>query len=247
MIVISGLSNIFAGTIDPQVSDDKYIEYGTQHKCIVEINGVFCSDPKIKCRASAVIVKPQIILTAAHVVKPIQDCYITVNDKKIKVLLSVMLDSFSDSELGPNDIAVCYLENKVDLDFYPELYSDNDEIGKVCSISGFGFTGTYDKGVSKFDGKKRAGSNKIDCLTNNMLCCSVNTKPKTSLEFMIANGDSGGGLFIDKKLAGINSSIMTNDGKLDSNYNEESLHTRISLHKKWIEFIIEKFEALEKD
>jgi hypothetical protein len=62
------------------------------------------------------------------------------------------------------------------------------------------------------------------------------------MEFLIASGDSGGGLFIDQKLAGINSCVMTTDGHTDSNHNDESGHTRISQHINWIESTINENE-----
>ena len=61
---------------------------------------------------------------------------------------------------------------------------------------------------------------------------------------LIGHGDSGGGLFIDKKLAGIHSCIYTGDGKLDSSYKDYSAHTRVSLHKPWIDLIINEYEGI---
>jgi secreted trypsin-like serine protease len=55
------------------------------------------------------------------------------------------------------------------------------------------------------------------------------------LEFLIASGDSGGGLFIDNKLAGIHSCVMTVGKNPQSKYGEESGHTRISNFIEWIE------------
>lgn len=242
--MLSLFTNTFAGTIDPKIDDSKYIEYGSKHECVVELGGFF-GDANKPYYASAVIIKPRIVLTAAHVVKQAKDCFITHNGEKNDILFAVMLEEYKEENIGPYDLAICYLEKKVKINFYPELYEKDDEISKICSISGFGITGTFDKGMSKFDGKKRAGSNIIDTIISGMLVCSVNKSPKTSLEFLICSGDSGGGLFIDKKLAGINSCIMTDDGKLDANYNEDSLHTRISLHKEWIDSIVAKLEKLD--
>lgn len=245
-IICFGLSQIYAGTIDPNTPDSKYLEYGKKHECVVQLSGLY-GENKSSYKGSAVIIKPRIALTAAHVVQKATDCVISVNDTKIKILFAVILKEYNEDNIGPYDIAICFLERDAIIGFYPELYSDNDEVGKICSIAGYGFTGTYNKGISRYDDKKRAGSNIIDGITCGMLVCSVNKSPKTSLEFLIATGDSGGGLFIDQKLAGIHSCIMTDDGKLDSNYNEDSLHTRISIHKSWIEDIssnIEKYAPL---
>lgn len=246
IIYISLLSSVFSGTIDPNIDDSKYIQYGQQHKCVVEIVGTV-ENTALKYRASAVIIKPRIILTAAHVIKSGKDPFIVVNEEKINILFSIILADYKEDKLEPFDIAIAYLEKPVQLDFYPELYSKDDEVGKTCSLAGYGMTGTFRTGMVKHDGQKRAGSNKIDTIINNMLVCSVNKPPKTSLEFLICSGDSGGGLFIDQKLAGIHSCIMTDDGKLDANYNEESLHTRISLHKEWIDEMVLKLEKLGID
>ena len=60
----------------------------------------------------------------------------------------------------------------------------------------------------------------------------------TELEFCAANGDSGGGLFIDNKLAGINSMVLAADKKTNSDYGDECTHTRISSYKSWIDSLI---------
>ena len=70
-----------------------------------------------------------------------------------------------------------------------------------------------------------------------MLVCSASVhsdKNITKMEFLIASGDSGGGLFIDNKLAGINSCVMAVDRSPQSKYNEESGHTRVSKFLGWI-------------
>jgi hypothetical protein len=89
------------------------------------------------------------------------------------------------------------------------------------------------------DGKKRGGSNIIDKIDRELLVCTPSRAyNKTELEFLIGSGDSGGGLFIDGKLAGINSCVMATDGKPNSTYSDESGHTRISKYINWIETTI---------
>jgi len=242
IIIFVGLSTFLnSGTIDPKVQDKKYIEYGNRHECVVRIAGKFKENNNIELpfTASAVIIKPKAVLTAAHVVQPSTESHIILNDKKIKILGFIIPNKYTDKELTQFDIALCILEEEAKINFYPELYDKDDEIGKVCSISGFGMSGTHISGININDNRKRAGSNIIENIFKGMLLTSVNTNKKTALEFLIANGDSGGGLFIDQKLAGINSAIMTSDKKLDSNINDEGLHTRVSIHKKWIESVID--------
>ena len=164
---------------------------------------------------------------------------ITMFNQKILEKPYIVLINKTDLE------EVSVLEEEIKVDFYPKLYGKDDEMGKLCSLSGWGMKGTWNTGIVDGDQKRRAGSNFVDKeLFKGMLVCSVDKKPYTSLEYLIGNGDSGGGLFIDKKLAGIHSCIFTDDGKPDSNRRDWSAHTRVSMHKEWIEEII---EILEKD
>ena len=117
---------------------------------------------------------------------------------------------------------------------HPELYCDSDELGKVVSICGYGSTGDFSTGKTKSDKKKRAGSNIIFQTSKYMLYCSPSDKKKTELEFVICHGDSGGGLFIENKLAGLNCFIEPSDGTYNSDYDDICGHVRISHHFEWI-------------
>lgn len=241
-----------AGTINPNVDDSKYIEYGNKHKCVVKICGEYPNQSvggqRVGFIASSVIIRPRIVLTAAHVTYEAKNMYIDVDGKKTNILFAARLKQYKHTTSSAFDISVCYLAEEIKLDFYPELYDKDDEKGKICSIAGYGMTGNYRNGAKFHDGKKRAGSNRIDGFFNGMLVCSVNKNPFTALEFLIANGDSGGGLFINKKLAGINSSVMTHkNGILNSDFQDESCHTRISIHKPWIDYLIIEFENIDRN
>ena len=195
---------------------------------------------------SGVIIRKRYVLTAAHVVQKAKDPFIILNGKKIFIESVVIPNLFKEEETGPYDIALCRLKEDAIIDFYPELYDKDDEIGKLCSVAGYGMHGTWTTGTIYDDGKCRAGSNYVDPIKfKGMITCSVqDVSKRTSLEFLIGNGDSGGGLFIDKKLAGIHSCIYTGDGKLDSSYKDYSAHTRVSLHKPWIDLVINNYEEI---
>lgn len=240
MAFLFGLSTLMAGTIDARVSDSKYIEYGSKHRCVVKLQGR--DNQKRNFYASAVIISPRWIITAAHLVENIEYAEIVHDNKTTKIKYICSHSDYKEDVFGKNDIAIGYLEDEVMLDFYPQLYKDNDEVSKVCSIAGYGITGTYQSKNRIMDQQKRAGSNIIDGTENHVLICSLNKGKKTSLEFLISNGDSGGGLFIDGKLAGINSCIFSTDGALDSNINDESAHTRISLFIEWIKTAMDTIE-----
>jgi TATA-box binding protein (TBP) (component of TFIID and TFIIIB) len=228
-------SSSLSGTIDPSTSDNRHIEYGKDFHSVVRICGTY-NDGTMYC-ASAVLIDDHHILTAAHVVNNSKTCNITIGEKKYPIS-NITINKDFDKEFAVGDIAIGYSEESFDLDYYPPLYEGNDEIGKICSISGYGLTGTFLTGAKKSDDKKRAGSNMVDHAFKDVLLCTPsrrNEKGYTDLEFCIASGDSGGGLFIDGKLAGINSFIMAGKGSSpNGKYGEEACHTRISKFITWI-------------
>lgn len=239
-ILFLGL-NSFSGTIDPNTPDEKYIEYGKKFDCVLEIMGSYEESGQL-FSASCVAIDKHWVLTAAHVVKGSRFAFIYNKDlDKMSIIEDIFIhESFNDSEFGRGDIALCYISSDIGLDSYPALYETKDEISKICAISGYGKTGTFLSGIKSGDGKRRAGSNIIDSIENDLLICSPSLSDKTSLEFLIGSGDSGGGLFINGKLAGINSCVTAIDKKPDSTYNDDSGHTRISKFLDWIKTNIDK-------
>lgn len=236
IIMLIFLNPTMAGTIDPSIEDSKYIEYGKKFIHTYKICGT-SKDKSLFC-ASATAINSHWFLTAAHIVKDARTCIIHQDDKAYEVKKIIVHKDFDEDKFGSADIALCYIEEDLNLEFYPELYELKDEVGKTCSISGYGLSGTFNTGIKSSDMKKRAGSNTIDSIDNNLLLCSA-SKPKdknrTELEFLIGSGDSGGPLYIDSKLAGINSCVLAADRKPDSTYGDDSGHTRVSVFKEWIE------------
>ena len=228
----------YAGTRDPNTSDDKYVAYGNKYVHTVPISGKYVDGKAFS--ASAVIIDDHHVVTAAHIVNEAKNCFVIVNEKTFFLSKIVVHKNFNINRYGIADIALGFSDNSFKLNFYPELYSKRDELDKLCSISGYGFTGTFITGAKIHDGKKRAGSNFIDAVDKDLLICSPSKKGEnryTSLEFLIASGDSGGGLFINAKLAGINSCVIAIGKKPISSYGEQSGHTRISKYIDWIEEI----------
>lgn len=240
-LFLSSTSILFAGTTDPLTNDEKYVEYGTKFHYVLNICGL-SEDNKLFC-ASAVAIEPQWILTAAHVVKGAKHCGVHIKDSIVILSDEIITHKDFDGTFGIGDIALCHLTKPLELNFYPPLYETHDEVGKIVCISGYGLTGTFLEGQKTSDGKRRAGSNVVDSIIDDLLICTPSKTIKegrTELEFIIASGDSGGGLFIDGKLAGINSCVFV-EGKLPkSQYGDEAGHTRVSKYIGWIKEIIEQ-------
>lgn len=228
----------FAGTTDPKVPDSKYLEYGAKYECVVPIYGnCECGKGGGKPHmfaASAVVIGKRWIITAAHVVNKTSGVKIKVREKEYEIPRIVVNNHYKEESMGTYDIAMGESKEDIDLDFYPDIYEEKNEVGKIVGICGYGMTGTFSTGAVRSDNKKRAGSNMVDHIERHVIVCSATKGVKTELEFMIAQGDSGGGLFIDGKLAGINSFVVAEDKKTNSDYGDECCHTRVSIFSHWI-------------
>lgn len=225
----------FAGTIDPSVPDQKHIDYAKGFGSVVQIEGRCCcgKGEEHMFYASAVAISPNHALTAAHVVAGNDKVHIRIGEKTFKALDVMVHEEFKEDRVGYSDIALCRCEGDFGLDFYPELYENSDEVSKTASMAGYGTTGTFSTGAIRSDRNRRAGSNIIARSERDVLVCVLSDR-KTQMEFLIAPGDSGGGMFIGNKLAGINSFVMADDGKPDSDYGDECAHTRVSKFLEWI-------------
>jgi|688.fasta_scaffold42537_4 hypothetical protein len=225
------------GTISPTADDEKHIEYGAKFRHVAMLRCEVpktASNPQGLVAASCVIVSPHHVITAAHVVRDAHAWEVTSDDGKSRTLKRVSTHPRYGHGGGSNDLAVGFTEESFGMDWYPAIYEADDERGRLVSVAGYGMRGDFKSGMKDSDGKRRAGSNYIDSAVDDYLICSAASPPWTSLEFLICFGDSGGGLFIGSKLAGINSAIMSSKGKPTGKYGEESIHVRLSQHRDWL-------------
>jgi hypothetical protein len=234
VLLCSSICN--AGTIDPNIPDSRYIKYGSEYACVLKIRGIYADKLNSGFAASCVIIDRYHVLTAAHIVENSITQHVLFENKAYPCAVIAIHIKYDSKIYGKHDIAIARLQTPIDLDFYPELYDKKDEQGKVCGIAGWGISGNFNTGIKKesYDNIRRAGSNVIAEIEHNMLITKVDDRPKTELEFLIGSGDSGGGLFIDKKVAGINSCVLSIDGKADSSRRDMGGHTRVSDYIGWI-------------
>jgi hypothetical protein len=240
-----------AGTIDPDTPDEKYVEFGKQFPSVTQLRGIYkdSKDPEAKAHyqyGSAVIIQPHWILTAAHMTTDTTE--ITVLKDGVEYPLDTIIrhNDYTDGNIGFHDIALGYSPADFKLAGYTPLYTEHDELGKAVTIAGYGLHGTFLTGAKESDNRKRAGHNKVEGLERAVLVCIPDKVNKFPLEFIITPGDSGGGLFIGNKLAGINSFLMAVDKKPDGTYTDESAYTRISLYANWVKSQIEQYELAQQ-
>lgn len=237
-------SHALAGTRDPNTPDSKYLEFGAKFPNVVGlVSKIKCDNPDCDVavhtqKGSAVVIRPHWILTAAHVVRDAtQHRAVVLEDTQyIEYDLPhvVWHKDFDNDTFGVNDIALCYSAKKIPMAFYPELYGNADELGKPITFAGWGMHGTFLSGATQSDNKRRGGQNVVSGALRTALLCEPRRTNRFPLEFGIASGDSGGGMFIGNKLAGINSFLMSTDAKPDGTYGDESAFTRVSLYVEWV-------------
>lgn len=184
------------------------------------------------------------MLTAAHMTEGVIASQIHINGKEFTVLKTVRPIDFMYGEKLGGDIAICFLDKDMGLDFYPNLYEKNDEIGRVVSMAGFGVHGTFLTGGVLNDDKKRGGCNVVDSIVEDMLIVSPSRTNRNELEFCITPGDSGGGVFLDNKVVAISVCVFHGKkGEAVGKYGHEAALTRISHHKRWIDEEISMHES----
>lgn len=238
-------SHTTAGTIRHDVADQRYLDYGSTYECVVKLElNIKEKDKNVKANGSAIIIAKHWIVTAAHVAKLTDDMFFVLNGNKFTIDNKFICPGFEieKNTEDSRDIALCHVKEEIHIKYYPPLYDENTELNKLCGIVGYGITGTGHSGANTSDGKKRAGSNIVDMINGDSLICTMDKNNTTSLEFLVSHGDSGGGLFINQKLAGIHSAVICTDGKPDSTYGDQSVHTRISVYKIWIDTIIKEYD-----
>lgn len=243
-----------AGVIRHDLADSNYLSLASQYGSVGRVgitNSGFV--------ASGVLIAENWVLTAAHL----------MDNNKAPTTFRLGANSYGIAEriihpdyngnlaLG-NDIALFRLSTSV-TDIAPAaLFSGLDEVGGIGTSVGFGMTGNGLTGIdfSAGAGTKRAGNNTVDALGSvfgldadilvydfdNPLGGSINSLGSADalpMEYLIAFGDSGGGMFQtiggSNVLTGITSFIASVDGATDGTYSDVGGATRVSSYRPFIQ------------
>jgi len=199
---------------------------------------------------SGTLVADDWVLTAGHVVDTAASLDFYIGGQRYQAADWIAHPQW-DGNLGRGyDIALVHLDRAVGGVDPAERYYGYGEVGAVGTSVGFGRGGTGDLGTSTGAGTKRAGQNVVDSFdprSGGRILTSDFDSPfglglPLDLEYMIAPGDSGGGLFLDSPagplLAGVHSFGAAYDGTLNSDYGDLSGHIRVAAFNDWIDAIL---------
>ena len=258
-----------AGTIRHDVPDWKYLKMGERFENVGLITGgaTYLGD-EYTYYGSGVLIEDEWVLTASHMFNPApgtvaHSLTIGLGGRTYVADQAILHPNWSWYDLlGGYDIGLFHLTEEVKCVKPAKLYDGPVELGRRVTIAGYGATGTGLTGAGPFDfenPQRRAGTNVVDGMIGygdtvedaRLLVVDFDnpddpnegpffpTRP-TNREILPAPGDSGGGLFVRNKVAGIVSlGWAPLDGVSDSDYGDAAIFTRVSSHIPWIESIVD--------
>jgi hypothetical protein len=255
-------STAWAGTIRDDKSDSLYTVAGSTYSAVGALR-VDADSGTFGCSGS-LIGDGSWVLTAGHCSDGATAGNATFSLGDTMTSFFLTSDTYAVDEVVPHpkwdgslskgyDIALMHLSS--DAGTGASIYRGNSEAGSVGTIVGFGLTGTGLTGATNLDGKKRAGDNLIDGFfrtpgKTSRLFATDFTDPSgdsnvfgseasENNEFLAVFGDSGGPVFIDSEIAGVNSFIVDNNRNgLFADYGDYGGATRVSAFADWIDSVL---------
>lgn len=240
--IIICINICYGGTIDPNKKDDLYLRIASKYDCCYRIHAVSKSNGVSQSTGSCVLIRPNLVMTAAHIPELHKKCNFCIydNGRKINITKIYVPKKFDLKKISLNDLAICELSSQASSKPC-EISFIKPRANTQVTIAGYGMIGNFNTGALKLnDDRLRAGFNKIDGYNNHCIITSAKLGSiLTSAEYLIVGGDSGGGVFLNGKLIAINSYISAKKGSARGYWNNEAGHTSLYYMRGWINTILD--------
>jgi len=222
-----------AGTRDDSIPDEKYVEYAKEFSPYT-VKVIATGTNGKPSFGTATLLSDHWAVTSAHVVHDAVS--VEIDGRKSTTI--ILHPEFDDDCMGCFDIALMKFDDSFDRGFYPPLSTGDEKPGDLCSIAGFGVHGPMSTGYDSADNRLRAGTARLGRFDDTRIICPI-SRGSSPLPYGISPGDSGGPLFCNGKLCGVNSFTMRDKGHtLKSREGEEQGFARVSVLREWMEEVM---------
>lgn len=238
-----------AATIRDDVPDSAYLDLGASSD-YASVGTFVNSWGYTGC---GILIAADWVLTAAHLFTAASSGTFTLNGTAYTSSQLITDPNWNSANvLGGSDIGLIHLSTPVGDVAPAALYTGASEFGAVGTFVGYGMTGTGLTGATTLDYHKRGFQNVIDGDFGNpaLLLGADFDNPHSpadnqfgdatplAFEGAVANGDSGGGVFItvggQTYLVGVISAVVATDGSANADYGDITAFGRVSAFADWI-------------